>query len=196
MSTPSPAAGRTPLGRGRPGPAWPGTLLHAAPVILIAVSGALWIALHAGGGRSSEHTLWQSVALTGTLLALLIRERKPVGALAGILVAYLAFDLDPLLLPAVLLALLTVAATGNRRTAAVAAAATAAVAAMPYIHGDPVSLSGYILPRMAAAAIAAAAGTYLHARRKTARLQSRAGHPAGEPEPRGARTGSDIGGPR
>jgi hypothetical protein len=163
-------------------------LLHAAPVVIIATYGALWIILHAGAGRSSAHTLWQSLALTETVLALLLREREPAGALAGVLAGYLAFDLDPLLLPAVLVALLTIAATRGRRTAAVAAAA------MPYLHGDPVSLS---VPRLAAATIAAATGTYLHERGKTTGLRAHPRHPGGGPDPRGARTGPDIaGGPR
>ena len=59
------------------------------------------------------------------MIALLLRAREPAAALAG----YLAFDLDPLLLPAVLVALLTIAATRGRRTAAVAAAA-----AGTYLH--------------------------------------------------------------
>ena len=58
-------------------------LLHAAPVAVTALYGALWIALHAGGGRASAHTLWQSLALAETLLALLLRHRKPAGALAA-----------------------------------------------------------------------------------------------------------------
>ena len=37
-------------------------LLHTAPVVIIAAYGALWIALHAGAGRSTAHTLWQSLA--------------------------------------------------------------------------------------------------------------------------------------
>jgi len=173
-------------------------LLHAAPAVIMAVYGALWITLRAGGGRSSAHTLWQSLALTETVMALLLRQRKPVGALAGILAAYLAFDLDALLLPAVLVALLTVAATCGRLTAVVAAAATAAaIAAMPYLYGDPVSLSWYLCPRLAAAAIAAAAGIYLHERGRTTGPRAGPGHPAGEPGLRGARTGPDItGGPR
>jgi hypothetical protein len=173
-------------------------LLHAAPAVTIATYGALWITLHAGAGRSSAHTLWQSLALTETVIALLLREREPAGALAGVLAGYLAFDLDPLLLPAVLVALLTIAATRGRRTAAVAAAASAAaIAAMPYLHGDPVSLSLYLVPRLAAATIAAATGTYLHERGKTTGLRACPGHPAGGPDPRGARTGPDIaGGPR
>jgi hypothetical protein len=138
-------------------------MMSAAPVVVIALYGALWIALHAGGGRGSAHTLFQSLALAETVLALLLRRRKPVGALAGILAAYLLFDLGPLLLPAVLLALLTVAVIRDHRTVAVAAAAIAAViAATPYIHHDTVSFARYGL---AAAGAAVAAGIYLRTRR-------------------------------
>ena len=184
MHTPSPAAGTTPPRRRRPRRrwfTWP-RVLYAAPVAVTAVYGAWWIALHAGGGRAAAHTLWQSLALAETLLALLLRHRKPAGALAGVLAAYLLVDLDPLLLPGVLVALCTVAATGPRTTMALAATATAAaIAAMPYLHGDPVSLPGYLLPRLAAAAIAAAAGTWLHARRETASPPARPGHRAASP---------------
>jgi hypothetical protein len=79
-------------------------------------------------------------------------------------------------------------------TAGSPAASAAAIAAMPYLHGDPVSLSIYLVPRLAAAAIAAAAGTYLHERGKTTRLRARPGHPGGGPDPRGARTGPNIAG--
>jgi hypothetical protein len=137
MHTSSPAAANTPPRRHRPGRRWftRPRMMHAAPVAVTAVYGALWIALHAGGGRASAHTLWQSLALTETLLALLLRQRKPAGALAGILAAYLLFDLDPLLLPGVLVALCTVAATRHRITMALATAATAAaITAMPYLQ--------------------------------------------------------------
>jgi len=171
---------------------------HAAPVAVIALYSAAWIAVHAGGGRGSPHTLWQSLALAETVLPLLLRARKPASALAGILAVYLLFDLDPLLLPAVLLALLTVAATRDHSTAAVAATATATVtAATPYIHGDAVSFAGYSLPRLAAAGIAVAAGMCLHRRREIAGLRSRTVHPASEPERCVQLTGSDTpGGPR
>jgi len=133
-----------------------------APVAAIALYGALWIALHPGGGRSSTHTFFQSLALAESVIALLLRRRKPVGALAGILAVYVLFQLDPLLLPAVLLALLTVAMERDRRTAIIAAAATvAATAAWPDIRGHAVSFAGYILPRLAAAGVVVAAGTYL-----------------------------------
>ena len=103
----------------------PPPLLRTAPVAVTALYGAWWIAAHAGGGRASAHTLWQSLALAEALLALLLRYRKPVGALAGILAAYLLLALDPLLLPGVLVALFTVAATRRRRTMAIAAATRA-----------------------------------------------------------------------
>ncbi len=158
MHTPSPAAGTTPPRRRRPRRrwfTWP-RVLYAAPVAVTAVYGAWWIALHAGGGRAAAHPLWQSLAIAETLLALL--------------------------LPGVLVALCTVAATRPRTTMALAAtAAAAAIAAMPYLHGDPVSLPGYLLPRLAAAAIATAAGTWLHARRETASPRARPGHRAASP---------------
>src|SRR5690242_977044 len=53
MHTPSPAAGTTPPWRRRPRRrwfTWP-RVLHAAPVAVTALYGALWIAFHAGGGR-------------------------------------------------------------------------------------------------------------------------------------------------
>jgi hypothetical protein len=116
--------------------------------------------------RGSAHTLFQSLALAEATLALLLRGRKPVGALAGILAVYLLFALDPLLLPAVLFALLTVAVERDRRTAVIAAAAAAAAtAAWPFIGGRAVSLTGHTLPRLAAFGIAVAAGMYLRQRR-------------------------------
>ena len=159
MDTSSPAVASAPPRPARRRFARP--LLHAAPVLAIAVYGAVWIAVHSGGGRGSAHTIWQSLALAEASAALLLRRRKPMGALAGILAAYVLFGLDLLLLPAVLLALLTVARLRDRRTLAVAAIATgAAVAVMPYIHGDAASLA-YSLPRLAAAGATAAAGTLI-----------------------------------
>lgn len=172
MPTPGPAAGSTATGdaaaRRRSS-----ILLYAAPVVVIALYGVLWIALHAGGGRGSTHILFQSLALAEATLALLLRRRKPVGALAGILTVYALFSLDPLLLPAVLFALLTVATERGKRTAAVAAAATAvAIAVWPDIGRHAVSFAGYSLPRLAAAGAAVAAGIYLRERRNR---RSRAG---------------------
>jgi hypothetical protein len=98
-----------------------------APIVVIAACGAWWIAAHAGGGRAATHTLWQSLTLTEITVALLLRGRKPAGALAGILAAYLIFDLPWLTLPPMLFALLTVAAVRDHRMVTVASAAAAAV---------------------------------------------------------------------
>ena len=185
MHAPSPAAGHAPP-RGwshQRRVTWPQRMLFAAPVAAIAVCGALWIALHANGGRGSTHTFFQSLALAEATVALVLRRRKPAGAVAGILVVYLLFALDPLLLPAVLFALLTIAATRHHRTVAVTAAATvAALAAEPYIHGGTLSVAGYMLPRLAAAAAAVAAGLYLraqHSRRAAVPPDSRPAREAG-----------------
>jgi len=156
-------------------------MLSAAPVAAIALYGAVWITLHAGGGRSSTHAFFQCLALAEAVLALLLRKRKPAVALAGILAAYLVFALDPLLLPAVLFALFTVAAARGYRTVAVAAVVTtAALAVVPYLRGDAASFAGYGLPRLAAACAVVAAATYLRVRRETAGRRTRAQHRPGE----------------
>ena len=149
-------------------------VLYLAPVVAIAVYGALWIALHAGGGRASTHTIWQSLTLAEITVALLLRGRKPAGALAGILAAYLIVDVPWLTLPPMLFALLTVAAVRGPRTVTVAAAATAAViTAGAYLQGGRGSFAGHTLLLLAAAGAAVAAGTYLrrtHPRAVTAAL--------------------------
>ena len=172
MHAPSPATRKTSPWRDRPrrpSTAWRQTMLYAryaAPIVASAVYGALWIALHATGGRGFTHLLFQSLALAESLFALLMRRRKPAGALAGIVAVYLVFSLDPLLLPAVLFALLNVAIERDQRTATVAVAATsAATVAWPFIGGHPVSFTGYSLPRLAAFGATVAVGMYLRARR-------------------------------
>jgi hypothetical protein len=108
-----------------------------APVLPIALFGALWIALHATAGRGGAHTLFQVLALTECTIALLLRGRQPVGALAGILVVYALADLDTIMILPVLLAVATVADRRERRTAAVATLMTVpVVVAMPFLHGD------------------------------------------------------------
>ena len=144
-------------------------VLYLAPVVASAAYGAWWIAAHAGAGRAATHTLWQSLTLTEVTVALLLRRRKPVGALVGILAAYLVFDLPWLTLPPMLFALLTVAAVRGHRTVTVAAVAAAAViTAGPYLHGDSGSFASYTLPLLAAAGAAVAIGTYLRRARPRA----------------------------
>jgi len=138
------------------------TAVHVAPALLVAAWGATWIATHSSGrGGSSVHTLFQTVALAESVAALLLRRRKPVGALVGILVAYFLFQLDPLLLPAILLALLNVALVKERPTALVAAAASAAAAVVvPFTGRASVDLASNLLPRLLAVAAAATLGLW------------------------------------
>jgi hypothetical protein len=136
------------------------TAVKLAPVLLVAAWGVAWIASHASE-QAYLHILFQTLALVESVIALSLRRRKPVGALVGILVAYLAFQLDPLLLPPLLIALFTVATLTERRTALLATAATAAaVAALPLTGRGSVDLAGYLLPRMLAVATAAAIGLW------------------------------------
>jgi hypothetical protein len=136
------------------------------PVVPIALSGAVWIALHAAGGRGGTHTLFQVLALAESTIALLLRGRKPVGALAGIVAVYALADLDTIMILPVLLAVATVADRRGRRTAAAATFVTAAVvAAMPFVHGDRVSVLAGTLPHLAAVILAAGLGAWVRAHR-------------------------------
>jgi hypothetical protein len=131
-----------------------------APVLLVAAWGIAWIASHASP-HAYAHTLFQTLALAESMTALLLGRRKPAGALVGILVAYFALQLDPLLLPALLIALFTVAAREARRTVLLAAAATATtVAALPLTGRASSDLAGHLLPRLLAIGTAAATGLW------------------------------------
>jgi hypothetical protein len=150
------------------------TAVHLAPVLLVAAWGVAWIAFHASQ-RAYAHMLFQTLALAESVIALLMRRRKPVGALVGILIAYLAFQLDPRLLPPLLIALFTVATSTERRTVLLATAATAtAVVALPVTGRASVDLAGYLLPRLLAVAPAAAIGLWAqtHIAKKTPRSKS------------------------
>ena len=139
------------------------------PVIVVVLLGGTWIAVHASAGRGQVHTVFQVLALAESAVALLLRRRKPVGALAGILVAYLLVDLDTILILPLLLALLTVAEMRGARTTAVACLLTAVtVVAMPLLHGDraqPGPLAGPV-PHLLGVGLAVALGAWLRARRQ------------------------------
>lgn len=138
----------------------------AAPVLPIAVFGAVWIVLHAKAGRAATHSLFQVLALAECTVALLLRGRKPVGALAGILVGYALTDLTTIMILPVLLALATVADRRERRTAVVATLVTAlVVVAMPFLHGDKVSILTGALSYLAAVILAAGLGAWVRANR-------------------------------
>ena len=136
------------------------TAAHLAPVLLVAVWGVAWIGFHASQ-RAYVHSLFQTLALAESVIALLLRGRKPVGALVGILIAYVAFQLDPLLLPPLLIALFTVATCGERQTVLFATAATATtVVALPLTGRASTDLAGYLVPRLLAVGSAAAIGVW------------------------------------
>ena len=145
----------------------------AGPVLPIALFGAVWIALHAQAGRAGTHTMFQVLALAECAIALLLRGRKPVGALAGILVVYALTDLDVIMILPVLLALATVADRRERRTAAAATLVTAlVVAGMPFLHGDKVSILTGTLPHVAAVILAAGLGEWVRVHRHPVILPS------------------------
>ena len=136
------------------------------PVLPIALLGAAWIVLHATAGRAGTHTLFQALALAECTIALLLRGRKPLGTLAAILVMYALADLDAILILPVLLAVATVADRRDRPTAAAATLITASVvAAMPFLHGDKVSILTGTLPYLAAVLVAAGLGAWVRAHR-------------------------------
>jgi hypothetical protein len=138
----------------------------AGPVFPIALFGAVWIVLHARAGRAGIHTLFQVLALAECTIALLLRGRKPVGALAGIVVVYALADLDTIMIAPVLLAMATVADRRGWRAAATATLVTAlVVAGMPFLHGDRVSILAGTLPRLAAVILAAGLGAWVRAHR-------------------------------
>ena len=141
------------------------TATHLAPVLLVAAWGGYWIATHGSGCGGQVHTLFQTAALAESVAALLLRRRKPVGALVGILVAYFLFQLDAILLAPLLLGLLNLALLRERRTVLLATTASAAaIAAVPFTGRASVGLAGYLLPRLLAVAAAAAIGLLGHTR--------------------------------
>lgn len=138
----------------------------AGPVLPLTAFGAAWIVLHATAGRGGTHTLFQFLALAEATTALLLRGRKPVGALAGILAAYAVTDLAAILIGPVLLALATAADRRGRRVAVAATAVTALVVlTMPVLHGDRVSVLAGELPSLAAVLLAAGLGAWIRANR-------------------------------
>lgn len=141
----------------------------AGPVLPIATFGAVWIALHAEAGRAGTHTAFQILALAECTVALLLRGRKPLGALAGILLVYVLTDLGTIMILPVLLAAATVADQCERRIAAAVTLFTAtAVAVTPFLHGDQAGILTGILPRLSAVILAASLGAWVRAHRHPA----------------------------
>jgi hypothetical protein len=136
------------------------------PVLPITLFGAACIALHGSGERAGAHTLFQALALAEGTIALLLRGRKPVAALVGILVVYALTDLDTIMILPVLLAVATVADRRGWRAAAITTLlASSVVVAMPFLHGDKVSIMTGALPHLAAVILAAGLGAWVRANR-------------------------------
>jgi hypothetical protein len=126
--------------------------------------------------------LFQALALAEATIALLLRGRKPIGALVGIVVVYALTDLDAIMTLPVLLAVATVADRRGRRTATTAMLVTAlVVVGMPFLHGDRVSFVAGTLPYLAAVLLAAGLGAWVRANRHPVILA-----PAGPAEPAAA----------
>jgi hypothetical protein len=144
--------------------------VYLAPVVISLLWGASWIGIHAHLARGFTHPLFQSLALIENVVALLLRRRKPIGALAGILAIYLLVDLEPTTSLPLLFALLTVTVVSTRRAALGAIVATTLlVMAKPFLHGDSIDLVQYSLVHLAAIGLIAAAGLYWRSRRKMRR---------------------------
>jgi hypothetical protein len=110
-------------------------VLDVAPVVAVVVVGALLIALDSGAGLRGAHKVWLSIVLAESAVALLFRRRHPVGALAGVLAAFVFFDAPAVSLLPLLVALFTVFASRPRRTGVAAAAVcVAAVVATALLH--------------------------------------------------------------
>ncbi len=136
-------------------------VFYFAPVAFVMLYGASWIAIHAHQARGYVHPLYQSFALIENVIALLLRRRKPIGALAGILVVYVLVDLEPTTFLPVLLSLFTVTAVSTRWVAVWAIVATTLlIMATPFIHKDSIDLLGYSFLHLTAIGLVAAAGLY------------------------------------
>jgi hypothetical protein len=143
-------------------------VLYLAPVVVTLLWGAGWIATHAHLARGFTHPLFQSLALVENVTALLLRRRKPVGALAGILAVYVLVDLEPTTLLPLLIALFMVTAVSSRRVTVWAIVATTLlVMARPFIHADSIDVVQYAGLHLTAIGLAIAAGLYWRSRQKT-----------------------------
>jgi hypothetical protein len=142
-------------------------VFYLAPVAFVLLYGASWIAIHAHQARGYTHPLYQSLALAENVIALLLRRRKPIGALAGILAVYILVDLEPTTLLPVLLSLFTVTTVSTRWVTVWAIVATTLfVMARPFIHGDSIDLLAYSFSHLTAIGLMAAAGLYWRSRQK------------------------------
>ncbi len=140
-------------------------VLYLTPVAGALLWGVWWIAAHAYLARGFVHPLFQGLTLAENVTGLLLRRRKPVGALAGILVVYVLVALDPTTFLPVLIALFSVMVVNGRRVTVWAIMATALlVMATPFIHKESINLLEYTVVHLTAIGLVAAAGRYWRSR--------------------------------
>ncbi len=141
-------------------------VLYLAPVVGALLWDAWWIAAHAYLARGFVHPLFQSLALAENVTALLLRRRKPVRALAGILVVYVLVALDPTTFLPVLIALFSLTVVSAPRVTAWAILATTLlVMATPVIHKESIDLLEFAMMHLTAIGLVTAAGLYWRSRR-------------------------------
>ncbi len=140
-------------------------VLYLAPVVGALLWGVWWIAAHAYLARGFVHPLFQCLTLVENVTALFLRRRKPVGALAGILIVYVLVALDPITFLPVLIALFSVTVIGELRVSAWAILATTLlVMATPFIHNESIDLLEFATVHLVAIGLVAAAGLYWRSR--------------------------------
>ncbi len=140
-------------------------VLYLGPVVCVLLWGIWWIATHAYLARGIVHPLFQSLALAENVTGLLLRRRKPVGALAGTLVVYVLVALDPTTFPPVLVALFSVTVVSAPRVTVWAIMATMLlVMATPFIHKEPIDFLEFAMVHLTAIVLVAAAGLYWQSR--------------------------------
>jgi signal transduction histidine kinase len=139
----------------------PPRLLDIGPVAFILLEGTVAIAVRPGSGSPR---ILLAAALVVSAIALLLRHRAPIGALAVILAVALGLDYGPIVTLPTLLALFTVSEYSDRATVGLAAVVTALViVGAPVAHGDALSLPG-VLSRLVAVGLAVSVGLWLRAR--------------------------------
>jgi hypothetical protein len=143
-------------------------VVDVAPVVAVVVVGALLIAFDSGAGLRGAHKIWLSIVLAESAVALLIRRRHPVGALAGVLATFVLFDAPAVSLLPLLVAFFTVVSSHRRRTGVAAAAVcVAAVVATALLHDGGFNVGHQGLGPLTALALAYLTGLRLGPRLTT-----------------------------
>ncbi len=139
-------------------PSW---LLDYGPVAFFAVIGVVAITQHNGHGAIPRLL----IALAVTSVALLLRHRAPLVAMATVLIVAVGINYSPVVVLPVLFCVFTVAEYADRRFVIGAAVLAAAVlVTTPIIHGAPLTNLPPIIGHIVPVGLAVALGLYLRAR--------------------------------